>query len=122
MKTVSILTTASVTALLACFAIGCGHDKPAESPTTVTSAPAPQMDHATPGKASSTIYLSDELREACKISNIESVSAAPKFAFDESDIQQDDRDVLAQVAQCLTTGPLKGQHVKLIGRADPRGT
>ena len=34
----------------------------------------------------------------------------------------DDRDVLAQVAQCLTTGPLKGHSVKLVGRADPRGT
>lgn len=124
MKTVSILTTASLSALVACFAMGCGHDKPAEAPTTVTSAPAPQpqMDHATPGKASSTIYLSDQLREACKLTTIESVASAPKFAFDESDIQPDDRDVLAQVAQCLTTGPLKGQHVKLIGRADPRGT
>ena len=33
-----------------------------------------------------------------------------------------DRDALAQVAQCLTTGPLKGRSVKLVGRADPRGT
>jgi peptidoglycan-associated lipoprotein len=26
------------------------------------------------------------------------------------------------VAQCLTTGPLKGRSVKFVGRADPRGT
>ena len=29
--------------------------------------------------------------------------------------------MLEQVARCLTTGPLKGRHVELIGRADPRG-
>jgi peptidoglycan-associated lipoprotein len=29
---------------------------------------------------------------------------------------------LQQVADCLTKGPLKGRSVKLVGRADPRGT
>jgi outer membrane protein OmpA-like peptidoglycan-associated protein len=30
--------------------------------------------------------------------------------------------VLAKVAECLTAGQLKGKSVKLIGRADARGT
>ncbi|MEO7113509.1 MAG: OmpA family protein, partial [Polyangiaceae bacterium] len=90
--------------------------------TTVTSAAAPYMEPASPGKASSTIYISDRVREACNLTAIQSIASAPKFAFDKSDIQQEDSDVLAQVAQCLTSGPLKGQQVTLIGRADPRGT
>ncbi len=53
--------------------------------------------------------------------NINSVDRAPKFDFDQSVLQQQDRGVLAQVAKCFTTGPLKGRSLKLIGRADPRG-
>jgi outer membrane protein OmpA-like peptidoglycan-associated protein len=34
----------------------------------------------------------------------------------------EDRDVLDQVAGCLSTGPLHGRTVQLVGRADPRGT
>ena len=30
--------------------------------------------------------------------------------------------MLEQLATCMTTGPLKGKNVRLIGRADPRGT
>ena len=33
-----------------------------------------------------------------------------------------DRDVLAQIATCVTTGPLAGRSLTLVGRADPRGT
>ena len=30
-------------------------------------------------------------------------------------------DVLAQIAKCVTTGPLAGRALELVGRADPRG-
>ena len=62
------------------------------------------------------------MRAACAITTIESAKEAPEFSFDQSAILPEDRDVLAQVATCLTTGPLKGRSVKLVGRADPRGT
>ena len=103
-------------------AIGCAHDetKPVVAPTA--AAPQGALAAATPGKSNSSIYLSDQLRAACGIAVIESVKEAPKFEFDQSAILPEDRDVLAQVATCLTTGPLKGRSVKLIGRADPRGT
>jgi hypothetical protein len=44
------------------------------------------------------------LRKTCGITAIEGVKEAPKFEFDQSAILPEDRDVLAQVAQCLTTG------------------
>ena len=106
-----------------CAATGCSHPQtqPAAVPTTSSVAPV-VLAPASPGKASSTIYLSDRLRQACGITAIESVKEAPKFDFDKNAILPEDRDVLAQVAQCLTTGALKGRSVRLVGRADPRGT
>ena len=47
---------------------------------------------------------------------------APHFDFDESSLSNQDTTILQQVARCLTTGPLAGRHLQLIGRADARGT
>lgn len=121
--TASTFSTAALAAALVTLsaAIGCGHEeaKPAAAPTA--AAPV-ALGPAAPGKPGSSVYLSDALRQACGITNIESVKEAPKFEFDQQDILPEDRDVLARVAECLTTGPLKGHSVKLVGRADPRGT
>jgi peptidoglycan-associated lipoprotein len=51
-----------------------------------------------------------------------SEEGAPRFDTDESELTSQDTAVLAQVAQCLTSGPLAGRHLKLVGRADARGT
>jgi peptidoglycan-associated lipoprotein len=64
------------------------------------------------------IDVDDDIRKACRI---EESDKTPKFDYDSSMLSSADRDVLEQVARCLTTGPLKGRHVELIGRADPRG-
>ena len=113
----------AATALFSLLAAACSHEaqKPVASPTT-TSAPATTLAPASPGKTNSSIYLSDRLRSECGITTVESVKEAPKFDFDQNAILPEDRDVLAQVATCLTTGPLKGRSVRLVGRADPRGT
>jgi peptidoglycan-associated lipoprotein len=122
--TLTITFTAALLTLSLAIA-GCAHDetKPATVPTTATVVlpSSVALAPASPGKTNSTIYLSDSLRKACGITAIESVREAPKFEFDQSAILPEDRDVLAQVAQCLTMGPLKGRSITLIGRADPRG-
>jgi peptidoglycan-associated lipoprotein len=112
-------STALLGAALLTFSLasGCSH----EAPPPVVGTPS-TVSPASPGKTNSSIYLSDQLRKQCGITTIASQTEAPKFAFDQSAITQEDRDVLAQVAQCLTTGPLKGKTAKLVGRADPRGT
>ena len=117
---INVVLIASVASPI--LATGCDHtDKPAVTATTVVATSA-TLAPAAPGKANSTIYLSERLRAACAIATIESAKEAPKFSFDQSAILPEDRDVLVQVATCLTTGPLKGRSVKLVGRADPRGT
>lgn len=97
--------------------VGCGSDKkPASAPTsqppTLTSAPIK--------KAADNIGVSEDLARACKL-QLNDIASAPKFDFDKSDLAESDRAVLTKVAECLTTGPLKGRHVRLIGRADARG-
>jgi peptidoglycan-associated lipoprotein len=66
------------------------------------------------------VVISDEILRTCKI-DFSNVDRAPKFDFDRSELQSEDRDVLAQVAKCVTTGPLGGRALHLVGRADPRG-
>jgi len=105
-------------------AVGCAHEesKPAAVPTTaVVILPMATLAPASPGKEKSTIYLSDRLRKACGITTVDTIKETPKFGFDQSAILPEDRDVLALVARCLTTGPLKGRSVRFVGRADPRG-
>ncbi len=99
---------------------GCGHDEPPPR-TPSPPATAPTVSSAKPPieqKQDPALNLSDDITKAC---NITSSEKAPKFDFDSSDLSSAEKEVLDQVARCLTTGPLKGRKVKLVGRADPRG-
>jgi peptidoglycan-associated lipoprotein len=117
MKKVALVIVAPLLAL----AVGCGSDKkpapvaPTPQPTAepaVTSAPAKKEQMA--------VNLDDAILKACnvKFSNVEE---APKFDFDSEQLSDQEKAILEQVAKCLTTGPLKGRAVDLVGRADPRG-
>ena len=98
--------------------VACNHDQPppktaevvVTAPTT-TSAPVHQ------GKDPA-VNLSSDILTQCKI---QISSDPPKFDFDSSNLSSQERDILAQVAKCVTTGPLAGKSLKLTGRADPRG-
>jgi peptidoglycan-associated lipoprotein len=105
-------------ALVACG----GTDKPApatpaevQTTTTTTTTATPA---AVPQNAA--VNLSDDIMRQCKIV-VNSVQEAPKFNFDSTELSNAEKDILNQVATCLTTGPLKGRKVQLVGRADPRG-
>jgi peptidoglycan-associated lipoprotein len=88
---------------------GCAK-KPAKEPTDLTAAHEPR----------GTVNVSDDILKACKI-HVDNVERAPKFDYDDADLQAEDRDVLEQIAKCVTTGPLRGRHLALVGRCDPRG-
>lgn len=107
-------------------AVGCGHERrptatpaPVSTPTSVTfveSAQVPRKVAVSPG-----INVTEEIREVCKLP-LGNVAAAPKFAFDESDLELADYDMLQRIGECLTTGPLAGRSLSLTGRADMIGT
>ena len=108
----SILVVSSL-----CTIVGCGNEK---KPATTPSSQGPTLTSAPIKKAADNIGVSEDLAKACKL-QLNDIASAPKFDFDKSDLADSDRSVLSKVAECLTTGPLKGRHVKLIGRADARG-
>jgi peptidoglycan-associated lipoprotein len=103
------------------LAVACGGDekKPPQTPppqptattTTTTAAPKPEQ---------MAVNVDSDIVKACnlKFTNVED---APKFDFDSDELTPAEKDVLSQIAKCLSTGPLKGRSVDLVGRADPRG-
>ncbi len=106
--------------LLAVGTSGCARQwSPAvpRDPPVVTSAVVPP---AAPVVISSNVSVSDEIATACRLT-LARVEDAPKFAFDESALQLQDGDAIEQIARCVTTGPLAGRGLVLVGRADPRG-
>jgi peptidoglycan-associated lipoprotein len=80
--------------------------------TTTTGAPV--------ATATSGLGVSQGLLRACEV-RFDDPDKAPQFDFEQSTLEGGDRSVLEQVATCVTTGPLKGRSLQLIGRADPRG-
>ncbi len=98
--------------------VACGHDAPPpQTPAAPTAQPV--LSSAPPArKSDQDVSLSQNIRDLCKIDDSD---RSPKFDFDSSQLSSSDRDILQQVAQCMTTGALKGKNIELIGRADPRG-
>jgi peptidoglycan-associated lipoprotein len=107
----------------------CSHDKPVAAPQPPPPAepPAAQETKPTPPpvqkdqQVSTNVALSGDLVAMCGIKP-NAAAPNPKFDYNKDELTPDDRDVLNQLATCLTTGALKGKAVSLIGRADPRGT
>lgn len=103
---------------LALAACGGDEKKPPQTPTQPTatqdtSTPPPKSDQMA-------VNVDDDIVKACnlKFTNVED---SPKFDYDSDELTPAERDVLSAIAKCLTTGPLKGRSVDLVGRADPRG-
>lgn len=107
-------------------ATACASDKPppavqpqAFTSVEVTPPPAPPPSPVVVA-VSPNVNVSDELAAACKL-RFDDAASAPKFDFDQSLLGAADDDVLSQIAKCVTTGPLAGRALGLVGRADPRG-
>lgn len=119
--------------LLTCVAAallvaGCNHEKaspatpaPAPSASMASQAKAPPHDLSGNQKVSHTLAMSKDIVQMCGIKPTES-AAAPKFGYDKDQLTDDDHNILQQLATCMLQGPLQGNDVELIGRADSRGT
>jgi peptidoglycan-associated lipoprotein len=109
--------------LLCGFAlVACSSNKPKTTtlPPPAATATA-DAEPAAAAPATAHVGVSDDLAKKCQLQFGNPVQA-PKFDYDEFQLMSDDRALLEQVATCLTKGPLKDQPVRLVGRADPRGT
>jgi peptidoglycan-associated lipoprotein len=123
---------ASAIVLLAVGGTACAHrtpeaetavnvdSPPAESITTTTSAPVSTPLSTTNSTPTDSMNVSNELVKVCDL-HFASAEQAPKFDFDRSELRAGDQSVLSEIAKCVTTGPLQGRGLALVGRADPRG-
>ena len=104
------------------LSIGCSKQHAVKTtPPAVATAPTAAKPPAPVAPVSPNVAVSDDLAKQCML-KLDNTPAAPKFDYDTSELLPADRDVLEQVATCVTTGPLKGKKLELTGRADPRGT
>lgn len=119
MKSKALILLTSVAMLAAC---GSEPPPPAQAPT---ASPPPPPPPAAPAAANpkpddnpnkGNIVISDEIKRLCKISDAEAF-----FAFDSANVRPQDKVVLKKLADCFSTGPLKGRRMRLVGHADPRG-
>lgn len=110
--------------ILGLTAVGCSKTATKQpippTPTESVEAPAASKD-TTPPPSAPNVSVSDEIAKQCRL-RFENLQATPKFGYDDEELLPADRDMLQQVANCLTRGPLKNAKVDLVGRTDPRGT
>lgn len=92
---------------------------PEETKTTTPTAEVAKPP-AEPAPVSPSLAVSADLAALCKLTRKDEVP--PTFDYDKAELSTEDREVLQQIASCLTNGPGKGKSLSLTGRADPRGT
>lgn len=121
MKTLALVTLPS--ALVLALVVGCGGDSkpPPTTPTAPTATTPVATTTGAPGKSEKmAVNVDDEIIRACDL-KFENIEEAPKFDYDSEALTPGEKTILEAIAKCLTTGPLKGRAVDLVGRADPRG-
>jgi peptidoglycan-associated lipoprotein len=114
-STVTVLALA----LSVSVSVGCAAKKETTAGPATPSQPAaialaPQDD----GIQTGGLHTSEAIVKAC---GLRRYAPPPMFEYDSATLAEQDRTVLAEVARCFSDGPLRGQAVSLVGRADPRG-
>ena len=114
-----------VMAALALCVSACSDEKEARrspgaiSGTVATAKPSADANNPKPDDDATrgNLNISDEIRKACGLTDSEAY-----FAFDSAHVRPEDQKVLKKLADCFSTGPLKGREMRLVGHADPRGS
>jgi peptidoglycan-associated lipoprotein len=113
-------TICSAAMWLACGALACssGHNaaKAPEGPSASTATSTKTVA----GARDTTIQLSEEIMRECRFPT--APSELPRFELDQATLRGPDKNVLDDVANCLTEGPLQNRTITIVGRADPRGS
>jgi peptidoglycan-associated lipoprotein len=108
--------------LLSVISTGCSSATPPEAkapePEPAAELAPPPQDTQKPGDnpAQSDINISDEIKAACGLTETEA-----HFGYNSANVGEEDRAVMKKLADCFTTGKLKGRTMRLVGHADSRG-
>lgn len=101
--------------LLSAILSSCAKQEPPVSPTTDEAEPT-ASSLAPAAESEGTIKISRTIQQACGLSDSEA-----HFKFDSAVLRAADSDSLGKIATCFIDGPLAGEQMSLVGRADPRG-
>lgn len=120
-KTPAALWVGSATLAIALLA--CSRNSPPPAPPS--AAPEPSASVQSPAQASlgddrENVRVPQEVQALCELPS--SPQEVPRFDYDDARLRDRGANILDDVAQCLSEGPLKGRTVTLVGRADPRGS
>lgn len=116
MKKLVVLAVPFALVALAC---GGNEKKPAAVAQPQPQPPAPTTTSAQ-NSDKMAVNVDSDIVKACNL-KFDNLEDAPKFDYNSDELTPGEKQVLEAVAKCLTTGPLKGRSVDLVGRADPRG-
>ena len=112
-------TTSALSLALVLSACGSDATPPAETPASnppASSGDASSSEKPGDDPKQSDINISDKIKTACGLTDTEA-----HFAYNSANVRAQDQAVLKKLADCFTTGPLKGKEMNLVGHADPRG-
>jgi peptidoglycan-associated lipoprotein len=118
-----VAATALVGALFLLPALcGCAAEQPG-SPTAGLTMPIHPPEPPNLGRAPVLVevdgpysmYVTETVHRMC-------VGSDPFFAFDVSKPMGADQPTMKNLVLCMTSGPLQGKTIRLIGHTDPRGT
>jgi outer membrane protein OmpA-like peptidoglycan-associated protein len=83
----------------------------ADAPARTSSNPPARIASAADDRDESDVAISPDVRRACGIADADAV-----FVYNWAKVRDRDCVILKQLADCLTTGPLKGRRIDLVGR------
>lgn len=63
------------------------------------------------------VHLAPEIADVCGIP----LPPTSYFEFDAAAVEAGDNLILRHLANCMTSGPLYGRQIELVGHSDPRG-
>lgn len=111
-------TSTAVTLSMILSACGSDPTPPPETPASTSTEPTTPTttDKSTDDPKQSNINISDKIKQACGLTDAEA-----HFAYNSANVRAADQAVIKKLAECFTTGPLKGKEMNLVGHADPRG-
>jgi outer membrane protein OmpA-like peptidoglycan-associated protein len=87
------------------------------SSASISGGDAPRSETPAQARTSGGVQISADIVKACGLSDVDAY-----FRFDSARLEKQDVVPLNTIAVCFTRGALKGRPVKLVGRADPRGS
>ncbi len=64
------------------------------------------------------LSVGPNLRAGCRVND---VTESPMFDFDSAQLSGNDRAIATRLAQCVTTGPLRGRFVSVVDCTDGKG-